>query len=167
MIWPPQNTGIFEYKTPCCECGVECCSGAFASGDPLDFDTGTRSASANVTGSTVTISGTTTYDTLSAFMNMGVCITLPVGLFTGTWSGPFSVSYGLTDPDGNPVIPTSESETEVVYDILVPGCYCIGMTMSSDIMEDTVSGTFTYTSDGGDLGCQGDIDMVDETGVEI
>ncbi len=23
-IWPPQNTGLFEYKTPCCECGSDC-----------------------------------------------------------------------------------------------------------------------------------------------
>ena len=26
MVWPPQNTGLFEFKIPCCECSVGCYS---------------------------------------------------------------------------------------------------------------------------------------------
>jgi hypothetical protein len=155
----PFTQALFSVATtclPCCE--PPCCSGAYQTAE--DF---TRSADASVSGSTLTLNASASGDTLAISISAVVCLTIPAGTFTITYSPGSPSSVILASSEGVPLTPTSEEDGTAVYEIDSSGCYCINVTFTV-AFGDTVSGTLTGTTDGGDLGCQGAIDMIDESG---
>jgi hypothetical protein len=135
MIWPPQNTGIFEYKTPCCDCPVvvDCCyyegtgSGAYCSGSgTISTYAADLGVITSVDGSALALSLT---GTLALIFAAGAEVVLT---FSGDGLTCGASITGLT--------PDSETDTTRTYTIPADDCYIIGLT------ADTGPGTWSSLS---------------------
>lgn len=123
MIWPPQNTGIFEYKTPCCACPVVCELGV--PGGPFSTLEEAEAAMANVLecrcyfypGNWDSLSRSFSYDSDSFTLSgSGSSATesggdvqvilvayLPVGTLAYSFSGILTCNSGLTISSGGSI----------------------------------------------------------------
>lgn len=124
MIWPPQNTGLFEYKTPCCTCPT--CFYSVGTGLPAESEAaaqaylddyteacivdGQSAASAPISKSASVTGGLLSYmfhyaegDGGQAFVSFKVYVPAACDMtvaitFTGTSVIPFGVNADTFDP---------------------------------------------------------------------
>ncbi len=146
---------------PCCVVAVECCTSEFGpNGDDV--------SSLTITGASPTfhLAGTTSNSspTLSLGFTVTACVVLSAGSvltlsatnIDGTCEadgGTLNLGLSATDPDGNPLTPTSTTDTTAVFDIDVDGCYCCTMSLFCvGFSAGPVAATLDIDSDG-TIGC--------------